>query len=89
MNEWEKQKHNLDTLIDYEIEPLCYILDGTHILDQMKIPKKEYEGTRDLKDHLVYFTTKLKMHGASEGVKYKAFCSTLWGLASNWYFGLL
>lgn len=37
---------------------------------------------------MVHFTIKLKIHGASEGVKCKTFYSTLKGLASKWYFSL-
>lgn len=50
--------------IDYENEPLCNALEDTHISGQIKIPKREYDETRDPKDYLVHFTTKLKIHRA-------------------------
>lgn len=87
MDEWEKQK-NFKTLVDYENELLSHELEKTRISSHVKVIKMEYDVTGDPKGHLVHFSTKLKLHEASEKVKCKASPSTLRGLASYWYFSL-
>lgn len=84
----KSKKKNFETPVDYENKPLLGELEKTRMPFSVKVPEKEYDGILDPKDHLVHFTTKLKLHEASKGVKCKAFPSTLRGLASNWYFSL-
>lgn len=73
IDDWENKKSTIDSMIDYENEPLSCTLKNTHIVGRINIPKREYDGKRDLKDHLVHFITNLKLHEESKGVKCKAF----------------
>lgn len=45
-----------------------------------------YTDEADLKEHLMYFNTKIVINGATETVKYKMLPSTLRNLAMTWVY---